>query len=407
MEIRIIAPKLTGYQKLIIDSLARFTITEAATKCGKTFSHIYWLFREAHKGKYGNNYWWVAPVYAQAEIAFNRMRKLIRNSPGYSVNLTKLTITTPLGTIIQFKGAQDPDNLYGEDVYAAVFDEFTRAKEPSWWALRSTLTATGGKCKLIGNAKGKKNWGYKLGAKARAGEPGYEYHRITAYDAAAAGIITYEEIEQAKRDLPELVFKELYLAEPNEDGSNPFGIDHISKCFRPVDRTHTKAHGVDLAKSVDWTVNIGLNNVGGVAFFERWQSPWGETVNKLKASLIGKATAIDSTGVGDPIVEELQRTVSGIDGVKFSQSSKQQLMEGLAVAIQQGKIHFDNEILRDELEAFEYVYTSTGVKYSAPTGVHDDTVCALALAWSKHNDKVATMVRGKPKLTNFGSRNSA
>jgi phage FluMu gp28-like protein len=396
MEIRIVAPRLTNYQKKIIDSAARFTITEAATKCGKTFSHIYWLFREAHKGQYGNNYWWVAPVFGQAEIAFNRMKKLVRSNPLYLINLTKLTITTPLGTIIQFKTAQDPDNLYGEDVYAAVFDEFTRAKEEAWHALRSTLTATRGKCKLIGNAKGKKNWGYKLGAKARAGEPGYEYHRITAYDAVDAGILDLDEVEQAKRDLPELVFKELYLAEPNEDGSNPFGIEHIGSCFKNSTRGTTIAHGVDLAKSVDWTVNIGLDGNGHVSYFERWQSSWGDTTERLKVSLKGKKAAIDSTGVGDPIVEELQRSLSDIEGVKFSSQSKQQLMEGLASAIQQGKISFDNETLREELESYEYVYTRTGVKYSAPAGMHDDTVCALALAWSKHNDKLTHIKRHKP-----------
>jgi len=50
------------------------------------------------------------------------------------------------------------------------------------------------------------------------------------------------------------------------------------------------------------------------------------------------------------------------------------------VAIQQGQVHFpDNEIV-SELESFEYEYTRTGVRYSAPSGLHDDCVMALALA---------------------------
>jgi hypothetical protein len=36
-----------------------------------------------------------------------------------------------------------------------------------------------------------------------------------------------------------------------------------------------------------------------------------------------------------------------------------------------------------ELETFEYEYTRTGVRYSAPEGLHDDCVCALALAVHK------------------------
>jgi len=38
------------------------------------------------------------------------------------------------------------------------------------------------------------------------------------------------------------------------------------------------------------------------------------------------------------------------------------------------------EELAAECEAFEYVYTRTGVRYSGPEGMHDDGVCALALA---------------------------
>jgi hypothetical protein len=45
------APKFPEYQRQILESKSRFTITEAATKCGKTFSHIYWLFNQAHNDK--------------------------------------------------------------------------------------------------------------------------------------------------------------------------------------------------------------------------------------------------------------------------------------------------------------------------------------------------------------------
>lgn len=55
-------------------------------------------------------------------------------------------------------------------------------------------------------------------------------------------------------------------------------------------------------------------------------------------------------------------------------------MEGLALAIQQRKISFPEGIISSELEQFEFEYTANGVRYSAPTGVHDDAVCALALA---------------------------
>lgn len=168
-------PPLTSYQKEILDSPVRFTITEASTKTGKTASHIIWLFEQALKLKANQNVWWIAPVYGQAEIAFKRMKHQVSDQSFFKANESKLTLTLPTGSVITFKTAQDPDNLFGEDVYAAVFDEASRAKEAAWFALRSTLTATNGKCKIIGNSKGKKNWMYRLGVRARAGEPNYQY----------------------------------------------------------------------------------------------------------------------------------------------------------------------------------------------------------------------------------------
>jgi hypothetical protein len=231
-KISIKSPKLAGYQKDILHSDARFTITEAGTKTGKTFSHIYWLFRQAHEYRVGegHNYWWVAPVYQQAKIAYNRMWRKVVASGMYRTNKSELTITTPLGTIIQFKTADNPDNLYGEDVYSAVFDEFTRAKQESWWALRSTLTATKAPCKLIGNFKGTSNWGHQLSLKAQT-DPEYEYFRITAWDAVNAGILDREEVEQAQRDLPLFMFKALYLAEGDIDKARLITDEAISNLF--------------------------------------------------------------------------------------------------------------------------------------------------------------------------------
>lgn len=380
-------PDLAGYQTDILDASERFTVTEAATKTGKTISHISWLLEEALKLGDGQYVWWVAPVFGQSEIAFKRMRNLLAGKGAdtfFKANETKLRLTLPTGAEIHFKSAKNPDDLFGEDVHAAVFDEFTRASEGSWHALRSTLTHTRGKCKFIGNVKGKKNWGHKLGLRAKAGEPDYRYFKVTAWDAVDAGILEKEEVEQAQKDLPEAVFKELYLAEPSEDGSNPFGISYIRKNILPISANKAKCYGIDLAKSVDWTVIIGLDDYGQVCHLERFQKDWLQTRAKILDTIGQTPTLIDSTGVGDAIVEELQHERHSIEGFKFTGPSKQQLMEGLAKSIQQGQVKTTSGVLQDELEAFEFNYSNHGVKYGAPEGMHDDCVCALALAVRKY-----------------------
>jgi hypothetical protein len=379
--IEIIRPRLADYQKAILESPARFTLTEAATKVGKTASHLWWLFdKSAHPPKPGANYWWVAPAYGQAEIAFNRLKRFLGGSSDFNVNLSKLYIETPVESFLHFKTAEKPDNLYGEDVYGAVFDEFTRAREAAWIALRTTLTATKAPCKFIGNVKGKGNWGYRLGLKARAGEPGYEYFKITAYDAVKAGILDAEEIEQAKRDLPEHAFRELYLAEALDDMANPFGLKFIEACIKPMSDSIPCCYGVDLAKSVDWTVIIGLDDNGDICFFERWQSDWAQTRRRLIQTIGSTPAFIDSTGVGDPIVEDIKRECYAVEPYFFTSSSKQKIMEGLVIAVQNKEISLLDGMMKEEMESFEYEYTRTGVKYRAPEGMHDDIVCALALA---------------------------
>lgn len=308
------------------------------------------------------------------------MIRVLQGATGYSVNKTRLSVTCPNGAVISFKSAEKPDNLYGDDVFCAVFDEASRAREEAWFALRSTLTKTRGKCKLIGNAKGKKNWFYKLGAKARGGEPNYEYHKITAWDAVNAGILEREEVEQAQRDLPEEVFNELYLAEPREDGTNPFGFDAIGRCVKPLSKEPAEYFGIDLAKYKDWTVIVGLDKYGQISFFDRFQKDWEQTTQRIIDVVGRKKALIDSTGVGDPIVERVQKECREAEGFKYSQDSKQKLMEGLAVAIQKGEVSIIEGILQEELEAFEFSYSNRGVKYEAPAGFTDDCVNALGLA---------------------------
>lgn len=381
MIIDIIKPNLTPYQQAILNSTARFTVTEAATKSGKTYSHLCWIFFQAHKAeKKGANFWWVAPVYVQTEIAFKRMHRLVAHSAAYKINESELTITCPNGAIIWFRSGEKPDNLYGEDVYACVIDEFTRLREESWHAVRSTLTKTQGPCKFIGNVKGKNNWGYKLALKAKHGEPDFEYFKITAHDAVDAGILSKEEIEAAKRELPDNVFKELYLSEASDDVGNPFGYEFIEACTKPLSNKPAVCYGIDLAKSVDWTVITGLDKDRMTCYFNRFQHNWGITKEFILQLPKSIPIAIDCTGVGDPIVEELQKNFPLMQGVRFTSQSKQAMMEGLAMAIQQQAIGFPEGVITDELKQFEYEYTRTGVKYTAPSGAHDDCVCALALA---------------------------
>ena len=374
-------------QKKAIFNNSRYSIIEASTKSGKTAGCMIWLMEQALlHGKDGQNFWWIAPVYSQAKMVHRRIIRSVQTDNSfdakslYKTNNSELAIEFDNGAKIVCKSADNPDSLYGEDVYGAVIDEATRCKEESWFAVRSTLTATQGKLRIIGNVKGRRNWAYNLARRAETGEKNWHYARITAYDAVSAGVIAKEEVEDARQMLPQNIFQELYEAIPSEDGGNPFGIDSIRSCIGELSNEEPAWWGWDLARSQDYTWGIALDSQMRVCRNIRFQKQWNQTIQHIVKEVGDTECLVDATGVGDAVVEDLQGKLPRVEGFKFSASSKQQLMERLAIAITSQEIRIPDGLLVSELESFEYQYTKTGVRYSAPVGLHDDGVCALALA---------------------------
>jgi len=252
MQIQYNRPYLTDYQRVIVSSESRYQVIEASTKIGKTIAALVWLFEQALSGKPGQHFWWTAPSYKQTDIAFNRLQRFISTPQMFKVNHTNHSITLPNGAIMEFKTTEDANHLYGEDVSACVMDEFTRMKADAWHAIRSTLTATQGRCIIIGNIVGINNWGYKLAREVEAGKEGWSYMKLTAEDAIRAGILKKEEIEDARKSLPKGKFMELYYGIPDETSSNKF-------CYSFRDNDHIGNikvnHDYPIVLSFDFNVN--------------------------------------------------------------------------------------------------------------------------------------------------------
>ena len=402
-------------QREAIFDQARISIIEANPKAGKTVACLAWLFEQAIKGRPGNQYWWLAPVFSQSEIGFRRMAAKIPVAYR-KPNQSKLTLKLVNETTIWFKSADRPEDLFGEDVYAAVLDEASRMREEAWGAVATTLTYTKGPVRIIGNVRGTKNWFYKLARVAeKGGDPEMSYHRITAKDAAAAGVLDPEEIERARQRYANLgkegLFKQLYEAEAHDESDNPFGLAAIEACVITGETMVMKANGecswdnpaaaypraagVDLAGrgannlnapnateiERDFTAVVLLDREGTVTHVSRFRADHAATQERVLRTVGSAMALVDSTGAGDQQVEAMQKRVGPrVEGYIFSQRSRQDLLEGLALAIAEGRIRFPDGPLRDELDAFEFGYTRTGERWEVPAGEHDDLVFALALA---------------------------
>lgn len=357
-------------QQKILDSESRFRVVMCGRRFGKSELSQIEIISNALLGK---SVAYITPTYQLARVFFDR---LIQAVP-FESNKSELSIKFPNGGSVEFFTGERMDNLRGRKFHLVVVDEasFIPNLEDGWLnSIRPTLTDYKGRALFLSTPKGK-NFFYSLFLKG--GEPDWESFRFTTYDNP---YIDKSEIDDARIQLPEVVFEQEYMANPAENSSNPFGSYYIKQCTFPISIEQPIVYGIDLAKAVDWTVIIGLDKNGSVCYFDRFQKDWRQTKQSI-LSLFRASILVDSTGVGDPIFEDLQREGLAINGFKFNSTSKQQLMEGLSSAIQQRKITFPEGPIVNELEVFEYQYTATGVRYSAPQGFHDDCVMSLALAW--------------------------
>jgi phage FluMu gp28-like protein len=360
-------------QEAILNCDARFIVVLCGRRFGKSELCQIKIIMEAMQGK---DIAYITPTYSLAKQFFG---KLINVLP-FPSDKSDLIIKFPNGGSVEFFTGERLDNLRGRKFHGVIIDEasFIPDLENGWLnSIRPTLTDYKGWAIFISTPRGK-NFVYSLFLKD--GTAGWQSFRYTTYDNP---YIDPTEIDEAKTQLPKAVFEQEYLANPMDNAGNPFGYDYITDCTKPMSTLPVRCFGIDLAKSYDYTAIIGLDVNGSVCHFERFQKDWHSTKVHIM-NLPRVPIMIDSSGVGDPIFEELQRSGLHINGFKFTQNSKQQLMVGLQNAIHEKKISFPDSQIVKELEVFEFQYTKTGVKYSAPSGFHDDCVMGLALAWNNY-----------------------
>lgn len=384
-----VLPALYAKQRAAVCDPRRVVCIESTTKAGKTLGCLVWQIGQMMSGPPDAEHWWVAPVYEQSMMAYRLAWSLLRGQPGFRQVLSERAIVGPGERRWSFRSADKPDNLYGSAVSSAVLDEASRMKDDAVDAVYSTTTRTRGPLRLIGNVRGRANRHYQWSRRGESGEAGFGYHRITADDAVAAGVFDVADVDMARRSLPDAIFRELYYCEPADDGANPFGIDAIRSacelCNGKATGGQVAVWGLDIARKRDFAVLIGLDHARHVAVLHRWHGlSYGALVDAVVAAVGRQSKACvfyDATGVGDAVGDQLVTAKLWCEPFIFSSASKQGIMEGLALALQQGRTTVLDGPHRAELEAFEYDVKANRVVYGAPSGSHDDTVCAHALAW--------------------------
>ena len=369
-------------QRLIHDSInnegAKYYVLNIGRQFGKTMlcnnQQLYWAINDK-----GSSIGWISPIYKQSKKVYKELKKATEASGLFKFNDTDLVVTG-FGSSIQFFSGERPDGIRGNTFDYLICDEFDFMKSGIWEeVLQPTVLVKGKKVVFISTPKGKKMM-HKL-SMLRHSDDRYRYFHFTSYDNP---MIDNREIDSIRSTVPEHVFRQEYLAEFVDGGAGLF--KNVRSSIGVATKSGKIYGGLDIGRADDYTVLTIGTKEGGVLYVGRWRhDEWTNIINKVadKIKEFNAYVYVEVNNQGDVFYEMLQRTVGNkIDPFTTTTKTKPIMIEDLAVSFEQNELTIPNEeYLIDELEAFTYIFDAKTrrVKYSAPEGIHDDTVISMAL----------------------------
>ncbi len=371
-------------QLLFHQSKARFRVV----CCGRRFGKTICACNEESKFALdhpGVLCWWVAPTARQAKIAYRIMKRALAGVLARK-NDSEFRLELVNGSVIECRSCHEPDNLRGEGIHFIVVEEAAMVDFDTWFkVLRPMLSDTNGHAVFISTPKGR-NWFFVMFQRGNdVLEPDYEsFH----FPSSANPYLDPQEIEDARRDMPEDFFNQEYLAEFLAETAGVFrGVDAcIAGELEDYIPGHFYTLGWDPAKASDFSVItvMDVNKMHVVAWdrFNKVDYPFQLARVEAMALQYQASILMDMTGVGSPLLDHLKARELSADGYLLTNASEKALIEESVVAIQHKEMTYPKlPIMIDELKAMEYSLT-TGrlVRYSAPKGGHDDCVFSLCLA---------------------------
>lgn len=340
-------------------------------------------------------YFYFLPEYAQARKVIwdnidNDGFKMLDHIPDSIIrrkNETQLKIELINGSVIQLLGADTFDKSgVGTNPIGVVFSEFPIQRPDIWGFVRPILKVNGGWAVFNGTPRGQ-NHAYEM-LKMAEGLPDTWFTQVLTIDDT--GVLTAEDIEEERAEgMPQAMIDQEYYCKFIENATNFFRNinDACILSPQPENPLYIYRMGVDLAKYQDFTVISVINmHTFEQVYLERFNHlDWNIQKARIEAvyhKFNRPSGFIDATGVGDPIVEDLNNKGINLEPFRFTEQTRKDLLTNLALKMEQRKVTLlDDETLKSELSYFQYELGSGGrLKIKVPDSLHDDTVMGTALS---------------------------
>jgi hypothetical protein len=388
-------PPLYPLQEQIKREARRFNVLDIGRRAGKTYLGEHLAIETAAAGQPTG---WFCPSYKYLLETWDDLTRALRPY-ATKVNATERRIELSNGGLVEcwtLDGSDDPGR--SRKYKRAIVDEAAIAANlKAVWeqAIRPTLTDLEGDAWFLSTPKGL-NYFHEL---FKRGQDPLAYPDWQSWQMPSSvnPFLPPKEIEAARLGLPELAYKQEYLAEFLSSEGAVFR--NVEACLTALPttpaehRTHLIVGGVDWGRSHDFTaLSLFCCNCACEVFLDRFnQVGWQLQRDRLLAALErwnAKYVRIEMNSVGSPNLEALRDAAPervSLAGFETTAKSKGPLIQRLVLAFEnQSARWLPDPVGKHELLAYEATITESGyAKYSAPEGQHDDTVICRALCWKE------------------------
>ena len=398
---------LTKLQKRIISAVTddRFDtiVIKTGRQCAKTTTSILLCLSWA-TNKAGTRIGFFEPTYKQCRKVIEQIKSgLGEHAKGFvDVNLSTMIITFNNGSYIQFLSAEGEvrgftfDNIVVDEAAFIQDDKFKAEIEPTV----GIALGKGGKMVIISTPK-KKNWFFSL---CHSNDPKTCVITATTYEGE---LWSKEIIDRIKKQAPDIIFRNEYLAEFVDDASTVFeykgAISEISKSKQGC------VAGLDFGIDGDYTALSIVNSSGELVYINRWNGVKWEDLLDTVTSVLKEYQATcyaESNGIGNMPTQTLQSKWHKTNKWVTTNQTKVDIITKLATDLKTGELKIpDYAPLLNEFDTYALEYTpKTGkLTFNARSGHNDDLVMSLAIA-NYHRGASNPIIVGYDNTKNRRSR---
>lgn len=386
VKIRLPAPH--PKQQAIIDSKAKRKVVVCGRRFGKTLCGALMASKCILDGK---KCLISSTSQDQADIFWKYLRKWfapLQDDPTYYKNETRREIRLPTGGELKVKTGRNADALKGFDADLVILDECAYLDPMAWFEVAAPMMADRNGTVVFFSTPLRKNWFYHLYQRAVQDATGRWGHwHATTLDNPH---LSKDAVDELSSDMTEEGYKQEILAIFLEGAGQVFRNIEICAIAQPREPyPGTFIMGVDTAQKQDFSVMAVMDKQARrMVDLDRFNNvSWGVYQDRVK-TLCDKwkceSIVFEINSVGSPNFEALQNDGLPVIAFETTGISKPPLIESLVLAFERREIAIlDNPVLVGELGAYERKVNAitNRSQYSAPEGLHDDCVMALALAW--------------------------